>query len=315
MQSTLVLLDQKERWSNTITTLTYDLQSSLYLCGSGVTRRARPDLTCRCSQNIQQDLDPDQERFQQRKKARLEAAQAKPPGSSPLKRLATNAANLLFPVQQLSHHLSLVRVFLFVTKLGASCLRVSSLNSQFPPSSCPSLTCRESNTDKLHGNSEFDNEAEVLIKDMEFGLVARFGGSSQPKAQEEAPMKPEDAENAPEEIGDEDEEDLELKLAILDMYNERINKRIEIKSLIFDRNLVDYRKVCFITGSTWLETEPRAEPSHRQKTEQRRKRCNSAQQAIRSTAKSSRPRSIHRRITMCVCSSFRLTYLMPIIDR
>lgn len=138
------------------------------------------------------------------------------------------------------------------------------------------------------GNSEFDNDAEVLIKDMEFGLVMRYGGASQPKAGAEwAPetsdvkVKQEDeatssssqpsasetpataadgtpagsttgggggggddeASNAGEQLVEEDEEDLDLKLAILDIYNERINKRIEIKSLLFDRNLIDYRKV------------------------------------------------------------------------
>lgn len=118
---------------------------------------------------------------------------------------------------------------------------------------------------------------------MEFGLVMRYGGSAQPKAPEseadedEVKVKQEETEvnttvppsqtpqqsqsqqqqppppaaagapdaaaNATEALVEEDEEDLDLKLAILDIYNERINKRIEIKSLIFDRNLVDYRKV------------------------------------------------------------------------
>ena len=38
-------------------------------------------------------------------------------------------------------------------------------------------------------------------------------------------------------------EDLELKLAILDVYNEKYNKRLEAKAVVFDRNHLDYKKV------------------------------------------------------------------------
>jgi hypothetical protein len=45
-------------------------------------------------------------------------------------------------------------------------------------------------------------------------------------------------------VEEEDEDELELKLALLEIYNERYDKRMEAKSFIFDRGLVaDYRKV------------------------------------------------------------------------
>ncbi len=41
---------------------------------------------------------------------------------------------------------------------------------------------------------------------------------------------------------DEDEADLQLKLTVLDMYNERLDRRARRKDFIFQRNLVDYRR-------------------------------------------------------------------------
>ncbi|KAK0544259.1 Transcriptional adapter ada2 [Tilletia horrida] len=41
---------------------------------------------------------------------------------------------------------------------------------------------------------------------------------------------------------DEDEADVELKLTILQMYNERLDRRARKKDFIFERNLVDYKK-------------------------------------------------------------------------
>lgn len=100
---------------------------------------------------------------------------------------------------------------------------------------------------------------------MDFGLVMRYGGADQPrqlppqeqdqqregsvqvKQEEDAPQPPKEdpppPQNNDDELTEEDPDDLDLKLAILDMYNERIHKRLETKSLLFDRNLVDYRKI------------------------------------------------------------------------
>jgi transcriptional adapter 2-alpha len=103
--------------------------------------------------------------------------------------------------------------------------------------------------------SEFENEAETLIKDMEFDLVLRYGGIDQPKAPKPDPSVPitedlsrsaeEDAKLTGEEppLAIEDDEDLELKMTILDIYNERYDRRVETKALIFDRALTEYKKV------------------------------------------------------------------------
>lgn len=40
---------------------------------------------------------------------------------------------------------------------------------------------------------------------------------------------------------------LEFKLTLIEMYNQRIQKRHEAKALMFDRGLLDYKKVCSST--------------------------------------------------------------------
>ncbi|TNY22224.1 hypothetical protein DMC30DRAFT_161034 [Rhodotorula diobovata] len=130
---------------------------------------------------------------------------------------------------------------------------------------------------RLEFEHEYENDAEVLIKDLEFGKVYHFGGDSQPAA----PPAPAasgadeggaavaegageqdgaggegagadgargdgaDKEEKPlpegEQEGDEPEPELELKLAILDMFNERYDKRMASKELIFDRGLINYK--------------------------------------------------------------------------
>ncbi|CAH7666363.1 transcriptional adapter 2 [Phakopsora pachyrhizi] len=44
-------------------------------------------------------------------------------------------------------------------------------------------------------------------------------------------------------IHDESDDHLELKLTIMEIYNERYDKRLEAKSVVFDRNLVEYKKI------------------------------------------------------------------------
>ncbi|KAG0147877.1 hypothetical protein CROQUDRAFT_42225 [Cronartium quercuum f. sp. fusiforme G11] len=67
------------------------------------------------------------------------------------------------------------------------------------------------------------------------------------KIKEKEEKKAEEAIEADEEVVppvvDEDDEDLELKLAILDIYNEKYNKRLEAKAVVFDRNLLEYKKI------------------------------------------------------------------------
>lgn len=167
---------------------------------------------------------------------------------------------------------------------------------------------------RLEFETEYENDAEALIKDMEFGLVHRYGGDNQPTREEamathgaqasilgavpsadvrapqasapsgrglgngnaEGDVGPDgnatsvgtanttaakgkdadgndnSAEDNKEEviqIWDETEDDLELKLTIMEIYNERIDRRLEAKQTIFDRGLLEYKKVC--PGKPW----------------------------------------------------------------
>lgn len=163
---------------------------------------------------------------------------------------------------------------------------------------------------RLEFETEWENDAEALIKDMEFGLVHRYGGDNQPtreqalgqtsdRTQEEtaamdarqpqaaAPSsrglggadagqilanadanaaaqtasKGKDADEADKaddgpaeaiKIWDETSDDLELKLTIMEIYNERIARRLEAKNFIFDRGLLDYKKVRHAKASAFV---------------------------------------------------------------
>ena len=103
--------------------------------------------------------------------------------------------------------------------------------------------------------SEFENDAETLVKDMDFGLVKGFGGDSQPITVPVDPhaAKPEELEGtkrileaepfageAP--VPAEPEQDLELKLVVLDIFAERYDRRVDAKQLVFERALTDYKR-------------------------------------------------------------------------
>jgi transcriptional adapter 2-alpha len=149
---------------------------------------------------------------------------------------------------------------------------------------------------RLEFEHEVDNEAEIPVKDMEFGLVYKYGGDQQPAAQpaevkpadeeEKAEAEPEaedevdvkveeededekplaksggknkgkekgkakekekeeeeEVEEQPAEQVVEDEDELEVKLALLEIYFSKLDKREEAKDLIFDRCLTEYKKV------------------------------------------------------------------------
>lgn len=107
---------------------------------------------------------------------------------------------------------------------------------------------------RLEFETEYENEAETLVKDLEFGRVYQFGGDLQPAGEPPAKEAGEDEEEEEEEEkgpppkmgeaeGDEPESELELKLAILEMFNERYDKRMANKELIFDRGLMNYKQV------------------------------------------------------------------------
>ncbi|KDQ21201.1 hypothetical protein BOTBODRAFT_182607 [Botryobasidium botryosum FD-172 SS1] len=130
---------------------------------------------------------------------------------------------------------------------------------------------------RLEFETEVENDAEDLIKDLEFGLVMEYGGADQP-APPEPEIKPDEQEEhahshngkdrvrvkeesgAPSSPGDsmnidgssnqkpapdpiETHESLSLKLALLDMYKEKLDKREETKAFVFDRGLLDFKKL------------------------------------------------------------------------
>ncbi|QRV94345.1 Myb-like DNA-binding domain protein [Ceratobasidium sp. AG-Ba] len=110
---------------------------------------------------------------------------------------------------------------------------------------------------------EHENDAEDLVKDLEFGIVFKFGGGDQPEDEEkpEGEAAPMEVDNDPKKDGDtsakdEDEDDepqvppvpesedsLELKLALIDMYNERLDARVEAKAIVLERGLTDHKRI------------------------------------------------------------------------
>ncbi|CCJ28763.1 unnamed protein product [Pneumocystis jirovecii] len=67
---------------------------------------------------------------------------------------------------------------------------------------------------RLEFETEYENDAELTIKDMNFD----------------------------DELSDDTEDVIELKLTILDIYNSKLNKRSERKRIIFEHGLLDYKK-------------------------------------------------------------------------
>lgn len=176
--------------------------------------------------------------------------------------------------------------------------------SYSPPKSAKPLVSAPTNHSELVGfmpgrlefEHEYEQEAEHLIKDIEFGRVYEFGGADMPSEWEalgskatqgharmeasgrggptskKATQNAEDDKetNADEEADDqqsaadakekdkdkdkdaepedkpfdwdEDPTDLHLKLTVIDMYNERLDRRLRRKHFMFERNLVDYRR-------------------------------------------------------------------------
>ncbi|KAI0633529.1 hypothetical protein C8Q77DRAFT_1057652 [Trametes polyzona] len=155
---------------------------------------------------------------------------------------------------------------------------------------------------RLEFEHELDNEAEDIVKDLEFGICLEWGGDEIPedehdpdvkararleeelkaKAQEGSPgkwppnglvngtlngyhlngdtprrdtsSKPDDDKGGSDANGDdadeqtqpppfETPESLEFKLALLESYYQRVDKRHEAKSIMFDRGLLNYKQM------------------------------------------------------------------------
>lgn len=130
---------------------------------------------------------------------------------------------------------------------------------------------------RLEFEHELENEAEDFVKDLEFGIVRAYGGDEQiqdpadaarlaaaVEARKEAAnllsratpnghihgspasdVKDEELKDELPQIPDavESKESIETKLELLRAYSARIDKRLQAKSLIFNRGLLEYRKV------------------------------------------------------------------------
>lgn len=125
---------------------------------------------------------------------------------------------------------------------------------------------------RLEFEHEVDNDAEMAVKDMEFGLVMQYGGDEQPQAKITRPpdeeeegdedeegedekgvekkgkvkkekQKEDEKEDKPVSPAVEDPDELEVKLAMMDIYFSKLDKREDAKEIIFDRGLTEYRTV------------------------------------------------------------------------
>lgn len=158
---------------------------------------------------------------------------------------------------------------------------------------------------RLEFEHELDNEAEDIVKDLEFGVCLEWGGDEIPedendqdvkararleeelKAKVSSPgkwppnglangmlngyhsngdtprrdtsSKPDDDKQGSDANGDdadeqtqpppfETPESLEFKLSLLESYYQRVDKRLEAKSIMFDRGLLNYKQVCGSRG-------------------------------------------------------------------
>jgi transcriptional adapter 2-alpha len=177
--------------------------------------------------------------------------------------------------------------------------RISTMNTtappapKMPPTSAPGV--HEVATflpGRLEFEHELDNDAEDLVKDLEFGICLAYGGDQIPEdeneirelaqAQEDrrngietrpapngavangrgnyqhngdiaAKTHSAKAEDDKDEDGEEEEnmepppieniDSVAFKLSLLDSYTNRVEKRLESKALMFDRGLLEYKKV------------------------------------------------------------------------
>lgn len=174
--------------------------------------------------------------------------------------------------------------------------RISTMNTtappapKVPPTSAPGV--HEVATflpGRLEFEHELDNEAEDLIKDLEFGICLYHNGEMIPEDENETrerarkeeercnavdiktvipngvsvngnghpPMNGDANKLEDDEENDDAEENMQplpletpdsvaFKLAMLEMYCNRVEKRLENKSIMFERGLLEYKKACLI---------------------------------------------------------------------
>jgi len=112
---------------------------------------------------------------------------------------------------------------------------------------------------RLDFETELENDAEEAVKDLEFGLVMNYGGADQPEpgpppASEPVPGEKKDTEGGDAESNDttlegtlpdpiETADSAALKLTLLDIYYEKLDRRQEAKTFVFDRGMLDFKKV------------------------------------------------------------------------
>ncbi|KAF5338505.1 hypothetical protein D9611_013239 [Ephemerocybe angulata] len=148
---------------------------------------------------------------------------------------------------------------------------------------------------RLEFEQEIDNEAENLVKDLEFGVVLQYGGDQIPEDENDPDVRArqkweedkllglhhtdesvppssngginghhmngivkketpktedvvmangdEESDEPTQPIPFETQESLNFKLTLLEMYFQRLEKRLESKALMFDRGLLEYKKI------------------------------------------------------------------------
>lgn len=162
---------------------------------------------------------------------------------------------------------------------------------------------------RLEYETEYENDAESLVKDMEFGKVYQFGGDEQPAAVEESVAKKElpkgEVEEKDEVVTEEDEGELQLKLAVLEMFNERYDRRVAAKEVIFDRGLMNYKTVSSLQNERNSRlTFEFADPTERTQAKQGRARSREPYQGLCADTNRSRSRSFRRRTFAFVNAPF-----------
>lgn len=155
---------------------------------------------------------------------------------------------------------------------------------------------------RLDFETEVENDAEEAVKDLEFGLVMGYGGADQPEpgpppASEPTPGEKKDTEGGDAESNDttlegtlpdpiETIDSAALKLALLDMYYEKLDRRQEAKTFVFDRGMLDFKKVKLIMSYFFpqhkiMTTSVVTVANSREKATQRRPRADQQTQALR----------------------------------